>query len=233
MVSTPRGQRWVRHGRRAAGTLAGRWIAGVLLAMWLGLGGMPPGSGSPVRSTTARRRGASPAWTRRIHHHRPQRPPLPAQPPFNPGAGSGAASTGRNPSTMSTQGGPRGNGHTFEAPIESMHHVRTNWEPVNDQGDVAIQEARLMLRHVPDFLEGAASMLEGIGQTANERIGHDTGSAEVMGSLHRLFSGPMAAIRDTIDAYDRPHLDDIATMQGGDPRAAALDYDRNAGYPQM
>jgi hypothetical protein len=129
--------------------------------------------------------------------------------------------------------GPGAQGHIFQGLLDGAHQIGQSWQPVNGNGEPAFQEMRLMIRQLPDVLVAVAGMCQSMANTCSDQIGMHSGTNEVLHTIHRLLSGPVPALQDAARAMDRPHDDDIRTMQTPDPRLAALDWRANQGYPDM
>lgn len=118
----------------------------------------------------------------------------------------------------------------FEALIEQIQQTGANWEPVNDNGDVAAQEMRQMVADAPGIFEALAAMWTSMAGKCTDGIWMDAGAADVLAGAAQYCRAPVDHLKEAAEAMDRPHEDDLTRIRREDARAAAWDWDRNQGY---
>lgn len=119
---------------------------------------------------------------------------------------------------------------TFQGVVDAMQDSAARWEPTNDDGQVAAQEMRVLVRELPEVLEAFAVGMRSMAEKCTDSIWMDAGTAELLAGMAEYLTRPIDSLKDSAEAMDRPHADDIERMHRDDQRAAAWDWSRNQGY---
>lgn len=117
----------------------------------------------------------------------------------------------------------------FEALIEQIHQTAASWEPVNENGEVAINEIRQMVADAPDVFEALAQMWKTMAGKSTDQAWMDSGAADVLHGAAQYCRAPVDHLQEAAEAMDRPHGADLEAFQRP-ATAVAWNWDRNQGY---
>jgi len=117
------------------------------------------------------------------------------------------------------------------APISELaHSIATSWEPTNDNGDIAANEMRSLVRELPELLHDLAESFTVMAGKCSDGIWMDAGAHDVLMSLAGKMEAPCDELNESVGAMDSAHEDDIERIRREDPRAKAWDWGVNQGY---
>lgn len=120
------------------------------------------------------------------------------------------------------------------APVaETAQQIASTWEPTNEDGEVAANEMRSLVRELPESLREQATATRVMAGKCSDGIWMDSGARDVLMGLAGFFEALAVDLEEQGRAMDVPHGDDIERMRREDPRAAAWDWGRNSQYGQL
>jgi hypothetical protein len=162
----------------------------------------------------------------RLHkRRRPTPPPQPVQPPFNPGRPGG-----HNPPGSPVMTGPGMGNNPFTPVIEEWQRVVANWMPHNADDEASFQAVRIMLNGLPELLEAVSNGCRTLAGKSQDNVLFKQGAADLLNETAEYVGRAVPALQQVAAGIDAIHQDDVERIQSGDPRVAAMDWDRNQRF---